>query len=90
MHRMKFLPDGSGITPFVNGDVTALGGTQSMSGGPEAETHNRAFGVGGANGAEVISRNVFTGVQYDLTDNTTVFGQIMAGRSESNNDDHLS
>jgi outer membrane receptor protein involved in Fe transport len=90
LHRMKFLPDGSGITPFINGDVTALGGTASMSGGPEGQTHNRAFGVGGANGAEVVTRNVFTGLQYDLTDTITVFGQVMAGRSESNQDDHLS
>jgi hypothetical protein len=33
---------------------------------------------------------VFTGVQYELTDSLTVFGQFMAGRSESNSDDHFS
>lgn len=88
LNRMKFLPDGSGITPFVNGSVTALGGTASMSGGPECDTANRAFGSGGADAAEVVGRSGFVGVQYDLTDNTTVFGQILTGRSESNNQNH--
>ena len=88
LNRMKFLPDGSGITPFVNGSVTALGGTASMSGGPECATANRAFGAGGADAAEVVGRSGFVGVQYDLTDNTTVFGQILTGRSESNNQNH--
>ena len=88
LNRMKFLPDGSGITPFVNGSVTALAGTQSMSGGPECATANRAFGAGGADGAEVVGRSFFSAVQYDLTDTTTVYGQVLAGRSESNQDDH--
>lgn len=88
LHRMKFLPDGSGITPFINGDVVALGGTQSMSGGPECDTANRAFSAGGADSAEVVGRSGFVGVQYDLTDSTTIYAQMMTGRSESNNDDH--
>ncbi len=88
LNRMKFLPDGSGVTPFINGNVTALGGTQSMSGGPECATANRAFSAGGADAAEVVGRSGFVGVQYDLTDTITVFGQMMTGRSESNNDNH--
>lgn len=88
LDRMKFLPDGSGVTPFINGNVTALGGTASMSGGPECATANRAFSAGGADAAEVVGRSGFVGVQYDLTDSITVFGQMMTGRSESNNQDH--
>lgn len=88
LNRMKFLPDGSGITPFINGDVVALGGTASMSGGPEGQVHNRAFGSGGADGAEVVGRSGFLGLQYDLTDNITVYGQALLGRSESNSEDH--
>ncbi|MEY4641911.1 MAG: hypothetical protein RLZZ227_1905, partial [Pseudomonadota bacterium] len=88
LNRMKFLPDGSGVTPFINGSVTALGGTQSMSGGPECATANRAFSAGGADSAEVVGRSGFLGVQYDLTDTTTVYGQMLTGRSESNNDNH--
>ncbi len=84
LNRMKFLPDGSGITPFINGDVVALGGTQSMSGGPEAAIHNRAFGAD--SGAEVVGRSAFLGLRYDLTDTIEVYGQAMAGRSESSQD----
>jgi iron complex outermembrane recepter protein len=82
LNRMKFLPDGSGITPFINGDVVALAGTQSMSGGPEAQIHNRAFD--GDRGAEAISRSGFVGLRYDLTDNIELYGQALVGRSESN------
>jgi outer membrane receptor protein involved in Fe transport len=89
LHRMKFLPDGSDITPFIDGDITALGGTQSMSGGPEAQTHNRAFG-GAPGGAEVVGRSAFVGLQYEFSDSLSVFGQMLAGRSESNNADHRS
>ncbi len=83
---MKFTPDGANITPFRYGDfVTTAGGTQqNMSGGPESQIHNRAFGPGGANGNEVVGRSGFLGLQYDLTDTITVYGQALVGRSESN------
>ena len=83
---MKFTPDGENITPFRYGDfLTTAGGTQqNMSGGPESEVHNRAFSPGGANGNEVVGRSGFLGLQYDLTEKVTVFGQAMVGRSESN------
>jgi len=86
LYYMKFTPDGSDITPFVLGDHYTLGGagsTRSMAGGPEGQVHNRAF-TGGGSGQEVVGRNFFTGVQYRFNDNFTVFGQAMAGRSESN------
>ncbi|MES2604199.1 MAG: TonB-dependent receptor plug domain-containing protein [Pseudomonadota bacterium] len=82
----KFTPDGTNITPFAYGDfLTTAGGTQqNMSGGPEGQIHNRAFGPGGANGNEVVGRSGFLGLQYELTDGITLFGQAMVGRSESN------
>jgi len=82
----KFTPDGTGIQPFIYGDyLTTAGGTQqNMSGGPEGEIHNRAFGPGGANGAEVVGRSGFLGFQYELNDSVTFFGQALVGRSESN------
>lgn len=92
LNRTKFLADGSGVTPFINGDVTNLGGaggTSSMSGGPECDTANLAFGSG-LDGAEVVNRNAFIGVQYELSDSLTVFGQVLAGRSESNQKNHFS
>lgn len=83
---MKFTPDGRNITPFQYGDfVTTAGGTQqNMSGGPEGAIHNRAFGPGGANGAEVVGRSGFLGLQYQLNDRITLTGQALVGRSESN------
>ncbi len=87
---MKFLPDGSGITPFINGNVVALGGTASMSGGTEGQTANRAFSAGGADAAEVVSRSSFVAAQYELTDTLSVYAQALVGRTESNQQDHLS
>jgi iron complex outermembrane receptor protein len=92
LNRTRFLPDGSGVTPFISGDVTNLGGaggTSSMSGGPECDTANLAFGSG-LDGAEVVNRTAFVGLQYELTDNLTVYGQMLAGRSESNQKNHRS
>ena len=87
LYYMKFTPDGTDITPFVLGDHYTLGGqgsTRSMAGGPEGQIHNRAFG-GGPSGQEVVGRNFFAGAQYRFSDNLTGFAQLMAGRSESNN-----
>lgn len=83
---MKFTPDGTNITPFVYGDnlTTAAGTQQNMSGGPEGAIHNRAFGPGGANGAEVVNRSWFLGGNYELSDRITLFGQALVGRAESN------
>ncbi len=86
LNRMKFTPDGSNIAPFVLGEYATFNGQNNMSGGPEAAIHNRAFGAGGVDGAEVVGRSGFLGLQYELTDNIEIFGQIMVGRSESNND----
>lgn len=83
-----FLEDGSGVRPFIKGDVYsapwATGSTKSMSGGPEAMTRHRAFD-GGPQGMNVVNRSFFTGLQYELTDNISLFGQMIAGRSESRN-----
>jgi iron complex outermembrane recepter protein len=83
---LRFTPDGRDVTRFAYGDfaTTAAGTQQSMSGGPEGQIHNRAFGPGGANGNEVKGRSAFVGVQYQLTDNVEVHGQVLLGRSESN------
>jgi len=82
---MKFLPDGSGLTPFIFGDVVSLGGagsTVSMSGGPESEIANRAYNSP-VNGSEVAGRSGFLGLKYQLRDSVSLFGQLMIGRSES-------
>ena len=82
-----FLPDGSGTRPFVKGDVYAApwatGSTKSMSGGTDAMVRHKGFNAYGANG--VVNRSFFTGLQYELTDDIAVFGQVLWGRSESSN-----
>ena len=87
LNGMTFLEDGSGVRPFIQGDIYAApnapGSTKSMTGGPEAAIGNRSFGTGVA-GNEVISRSAFVGLQYDITDTLSAYAQVLAGRSESN------
>jgi iron complex outermembrane receptor protein len=82
-----FLEDGSGARPINKGDVYSdpltPGSTFTLSGGTEAEIHNRAFDAG-PQGAEVIGRSLFAALQYRLTDNLSVFAQILDSRTESN------
>jgi iron complex outermembrane receptor protein len=81
-----FSADGTGVRPFVRGPISATGGTQSMSGGPEYAAANAAF-PGGPYGAEVKEQAAFLGAKYDLTDRVQVYGQAMYGVSESNQPD---
>src|SRR5690606_21233684 len=82
-----FLEDGSGARPIDKGDVysdpLAPGSTFTLSGGTEARIHNRAFDAGPA-GAEVVGRSLFAALQYALTDNLSVFAQVLDSRTESN------
>jgi outer membrane receptor protein involved in Fe transport len=84
---MTFTEDGSAVRPFVHGDVYAApgaaGSTKSMSGGPECAYAFDAFG-GGPSSAESINRAGFTAIKYDFSDNFSAYGQILVGRSESN------
>ncbi|MDR2213047.1 MAG: TonB-dependent receptor [Pseudomonadales bacterium] len=86
MNGMTFTEDGQNVRPFVHGDVYAdparSGSTKSMSGGPECAYAFDAFG-GGAGGDRSINRAGFFGAKYDLTDNLSLIGEIMIGRSES-------
>lgn len=87
LNGMTFLKDGSNVRPFVKGDVYAApnrtGSTKSMSGGPEGDIANAAF-ENGPYGAETISRSIFTGAKYELSDNVSAFAQVMVGRAETN------
>jgi outer membrane receptor protein involved in Fe transport len=93
LNGMTFLQDGSGVRPYVHGDVyaapNAVGTTKTMSGGPEAMIANRAFNAG-PNTAAVASRSAFGAVKYDFTDRLAGFAQVMIGRSESSNDETMS
>ncbi|HVS24988.1 MAG TPA: TonB-dependent receptor plug domain-containing protein, partial [Gammaproteobacteria bacterium] len=91
-----FTDDGTGIRPFsstgaIVGAATAnqSGGTDVIAGnsifGPmtEAERANRAFN-GGPYGAQVERDNVFAGFTFDVNDNMSVFSNLLAGRTQSN------
>ena len=87
LDRMRFTPDGSNITPFVLGDISSVSGpgsTQSTSGGPDALLSNNAFG-GGIGGTGAENRTGFFAAQYRFSDNFSVFGQAMVGRTEATN-----
>jgi iron complex outermembrane recepter protein len=81
-----FTPNGLGVRPFVRGAISATGGTQSMSGGPEFDAANAAF-PGGPYGAEVKEHSAFLGGKYDLTDKVSVFAHGLYGVSQSNQPD---
>ncbi|MES2623892.1 MAG: TonB-dependent receptor [Pseudomonadota bacterium] len=80
LDRMQFSMDGKSIQPFVLGDVSALGGTQTTSGGPEAALSNDAFG-GGIGGTEAENTSAFLAAQYELSDTFSVFAQGMYGKT---------
>ncbi len=82
---MRFTPDGEGITPFRYGDVTAASGpgaTQSTSGGPEYSAYNDANG-GGIGGSDALQRSGFLGLQYQVNDTLSLFGQAIVGRTRA-------
>ena len=89
LNRMQFTRDGKGIVPFDLSDAkivslpNQVGGTQSFSGGREAEVFNRTT-QGGPSGQGVVNRSGFFGAQWKFTDSFSVFGQGMVGRAESN------
>jgi len=79
----RFTPDGSSLVPFDFGDVSSVSGpnsTQSMSGGVDAAIFNQAYG-GGVSGTKGESRSGFIGLQYEVSDTFSLFGQYMRGRT---------
>ncbi|MES2626124.1 MAG: TonB-dependent receptor, partial [Pseudomonadota bacterium] len=83
-----FNREGSAIVPFADGNLTSKSGpgtTRSTSGGPESVLAHQAY-AGPGNGAEVVGRSLFLAAKYDVTDDLSVYGQAVVGRSESNQD----
>ena len=76
---------GTGVRPFVNGDVIGAA-TGNQSGGPEADIANQAFG-GGPYGAEVERNNYFFGYTFDANESTRYFLNLLGGRTQSNDYD---
>ena len=80
-----FTYDGTGVRPFVNGNVIGAA-TGNQSGGPEADIANQAFG-GGPYGAEVERNNYFFGYTFDANESTRYFLNLLGGRTQSNDHD---
>lgn len=82
-----FTDNGSAVRPFTRGDVwvspTAPGTTRTQSGGPEGQAWNLS-GQRGPVGSEVEARSIFGGLQYELSDTVTFFGQALVARQETN------
>lgn len=86
LNRMTFLEDGSGVRPFVNGNVflaNPSAGLQSQSGGPEAYLADLSFNVGPF-GNEVRQEALFTGFKFDATDRFNIHGDVIISNTESN------
>lgn len=89
LNGYTFSDNGKSLRPFVAGDYKnriGAGSNGMQAGGPEAAIAESSF-AGGPYGAEVIQHSGFGGIKYDLNDNTEIFGQIMMGRTESNQHD---
>ncbi|MGV3591541.1 MAG: TonB-dependent receptor domain-containing protein [Gammaproteobacteria bacterium] len=85
LHNMHFTADGQNISPFIYGDVSSLGGpgsTRSTSGSPEAFIVNDA-NSGGINGEQAKNQSAFFAAQYRFTENFSVFGQFLLGRTDA-------
>jgi iron complex outermembrane recepter protein len=81
---MTFTDDGSNLMPFATGEPYYNATNAAViSGGPELDRVMRASNGIVGNGVE--QRTGFVGLQYDLTDNVTLFGQALVGRVESLN-----
>ena len=80
----RFTPDGQNIVPFNYGDIASVSGpgsTSSMSGGTDAAIYNDSFG-GGIGATQGDSRSGFLGLQYQVSDSLSVFGQALVGRTK--------
>lgn len=88
LHRTQFSQDGRSIVPFRAGDVVSwpgeVGGTSSMSGGPEAAVAYDTFD-NSPSAAGVVSRAYFLGLKYAVSDRLAITVDGRGGRTESNN-----
>ena len=84
LNGLQFTDDGSGIRPFVQGDFTSTGRGAATSGGPEAKRYSDATNPP-ITGNGVNNRTGFAALQYQASENFSIYGQAMIGRTESTN-----
>lgn len=81
-----FTDDGTGVRPYVFGEYASLSGagaTRTQAGGPEYATWVAAHN-GGPDSNEVVQRSLFLNLDYELTESTVVYAQVLLARTESN------
>lgn len=86
LHRMQFNLEGTDVVPFVLGDVVSLpgqsGGTNSMSGGPEAARAYQAFANSPQQGG-VVTEALFAGLKFDATERLSLIFDGRLGYAEN-------
>ena len=86
LNGLQFTDDGTDVRPFILGDITNAGYT---SGGPESTRYSEAT-LSPISGNGVDNRSGFAALQFKISDNLSVFGQALIGRTESYNTSHQS
>jgi len=81
LNGLQFTDDGSALRPFELGTITNAGYT---SGGPESIRYSDAT-VSPISGNGVENRSGFAALRYEATDNLSIYGQALIGRTESFN-----
>jgi hypothetical protein len=81
LNGLTFTDDGTALRPFVLGDMTNAGYT---SGGPESTRYSDAT-LSPVTGNGVDNRSGFAALQFQASDNLSIYGQALIGRTESFN-----
>jgi iron complex outermembrane recepter protein len=81
LNGLTFTDDGTALRPFELGDITNAGYT---SGGPESTRYSDAT-LSPVTGNGVDNRSGFAALQFEVSDNLSIYGQALIGRTESFN-----
>jgi len=81
LNGLTFTDDGTALRPFELGDITNAGYT---SGGPESKRYSDAT-LSPISGNGVDNRSGFGALQYRVSDNLSIYGQALIGRTETYN-----
>ena len=85
LQGMEFLPDGSGLTPFVRSDIS-----MGLTGTPPARHSVTNFGSGDPLGTDPFTifpdaerNSIYVYGDYELTDDLLVYAQYMRGQNKT-------
>jgi len=88
LNRMQFTEDGKAIIPYVSGDFASFAGTgnQNTMVGAPGDSQFELFRRGHPQSFErlgVEQQTVFTGADWKLSDETTLWGHVLFGRTSN-------